>query len=949
MKKLLSLFVLLTICLYPVFAGRNTFVKSVADFTTAWNAYGDGDTITVAYNKGTAYNVSTKNMKNTGGSLFIRGEYANKDSMPLIQMSINVVSLPTGTTCSLKFEYVHMQYKNEGTSGQLIYSNKETVGIDSLVFRHCEMSKTIRSLFRSVVATDSIKAGYINYLELSDCKVHNTMKAFDCKDYPFIMLGHLPIQVLIKNNTFYDMPYLKSILGVSLKTSENQGQNSTIDFVNNTVCLSGPNSGLINTGNYLGSETQYNFNNNLIITPNWTNSLNINIADSSFAHPKLVVTKYGLITAQNNLIENYSAWKSGQIIDENGEGAFLALDTIPQYTMKGLGVSMTDFTDPTNGNYSYLFTSKLTDSGLNGNSIGDPRWVLRFNNPMTLTASANISNAVITPSKGVYEKGQTVTVTSSTVIGYSFVCWKDNATGIVLSNEQTYKFVLNSNIDLLAYYEPLSTRTVNITISGSTTATYKVSPVRDVYYTGDVVTTTFDTHGINTFLGWSDGKTSLLTRTDTLKTDLNLTASFSAFPYIMAWDFCSFTGNNLTFSSLSANHYIDSLNVGVIKYIAADTIAPSFQTRNNKFTGDVNNCIIRKTPAAYFNHPDYFFTKISTKGYTGVRVKTKVGSDNCIYKVQKIQYSLDGKSYSDFASYTIPGDSITALNVWHNLEGVLPVEAEGRDSVFVRWVPETTSRRIYSAASDQSYEYCYISKIVINGFDDENGTSWRVNPLLKYTGGQVISSVPGVTLTLGGTNNTWTVAASTYVFGNATYVAALGGNNNPKDDGGGAFSSTAKVPTTGTFYKFAFTTSGVLDVALIINASKTTYFLENAVGLANYNGFKVDAKTYASYSIPVTAGSAYHFFCEGSKMGIMGFVFTPLTDIKKINTLTNLIYSNNGTLFIKSVKAGNASVYDLTGKIMVSVQLKEGINEIYNLRKGIYLVKVGLETSKVAL
>jgi hypothetical protein len=955
MKKLVSFLVLIVAFFSYAYAGKNTLVKNAAEFNTAWNSYSDGDTISVAYSNGLTYNVSTKNMSTAGGRLTIKGQYADDDSVPIIQASINVVTLSSrDLDCSLVFEYVHLQYKDPSKlSGQIIYSNKETVNIDSLIFRHCVISNSVRCLFRSVVATDSSSAGDLNYLELSNCLVHNTFSNLS-NNWPLLYLGHLPVEVVIKNNTFYDLPYMKNVFAMSYAEAD-QGRTASIDFSNNTVCVSGPTSGLINTGAYLGAETQFTFNNNLLLTPNWVNSLNIDIADSSYSAPKMLSAKFGMVSAANNLIESYNSWESGQVIDDDGDGAFISLDTIPQYKMAELNVSWSDFTDVQNGDFSYLYTSPLATAGSDGGPIGDPRWVRSFNNPKTLTVTSNAENAVITPAKGVYENGSTVSVAASVVTGYNFSCWKDTL-GNVISTANPYEFTITSDVNLVAYYDALLSREVSVSISGSKSATYTISPVQTTYYVGDVVTTTLNDHAINDFLGWSDGKTSSLTRTDTLVNDLVLTASFSEYPYVAAWDLCNLTANNQAFSSLTANHVIDSTYVPyapVLQYkgykLGGDTIV-TFQTRNNKFSASqVNNCIVRKTPAANFSHPDYVFIKMSTKGLSGVRVTSKMGSDNCLYKVQKLQYSLTGNNYVDFASDTISAEGDAALNTWFDVNGTLPVIAENQDTLYVRWIADSTSSRVASAVSDQAYEFAYISEIVVRGFDVADGTSWRVNPLLSYTGGQVISSVPGITLKLGGSTNVWTVTDSINTFGDATYVACLNGNVNPINDAGTKFSASGIPPTVGAFYRFDVTVDGTLDAALLINANKASYIVENTTALAGYSAFTVATKSYVSYSIPVIAGKSYYFFSEASKMGIMGFVYQESPTALNSQTLSNDMYTSGGILYIKAAQEGLASLFDLMGRKVASVKLNEGLNNVSGLKKGIYLVKIGTETSKVIL
>jgi len=499
----------------------------------------------------------------------------------------------------------------------------------------------------------------------------------------------------------------------------------------------------------------------------------------------------------------------------------------------------------------------------------------------------------------------------------------------------------------VAYYEELMTRTVTINLKGTNTASYSITPKQDQYYAGDVITTTLDLHAINEFTGWGDGNTSLV-RVDTLTDNLTLTAHFVQAPYVMAWDFCHLTGNNQTFANRVANHAVDTTNVGLMYYIAADTLAPNFSTRNNKFTGkELNYCMVRKTPAAYFNNPDYLVIRFSTKDLNLVGIKSKIASDNCVYQVQKIQYSLDGKAWEDVASITLPADE-SFNQVWYDLNGQLPEAAEGKDSVFVRWIADPTSARSALSSSDQSFEYAYISKVVVTAAEDMGGASWRVNPIAEYTSGQVITSVPGIRLTLGGGANVWSTADSVNTFGEATYLASINGTQNPVDAGGKKFSASGNPPTVGAFYKFEVDYDGTLDVAVIVNANKASYIVEDSTAFTDYNGFLVTTKTYTSYSIPVKAGSDYYFFSEGSKMGMMGFVYKTTSALKPTHEQCG-IYSTNGSLFIRATKEEVISVYDLSGRRVANLKLQVGTNEISGLKKGLYLVRQSGKTTKVVL
>jgi hypothetical protein len=596
-----------------------------------------------------------------------------------------------------------------------------------------------------------------------------------------------------------------------------------------------------------------------------------------------------------------------------------------------------------------MYNIPLATAGSDGGPIGDPRWVMTFADPKNLTLVSNAEGAVVTPAMGVYESGTEVTISASEVVGFTFQNWQDTL-GNVVSAENPYTFNITSDTYLVAYYEELLSRAITIRLNGTNTATYSLSPAREIYYVGDEVTITVNAHYLNDFLGWSDGSKEL-SRSFVVANDTTIVANFRQYPYMLAWDFCQLTANNTRFSSLEANHYVNEANKGEMNYVTGDTLAADFQTRNNKFTAEgkeLHYSALRRTPAANFDNPDYLFVKFSTLGYTHITVKSAIASDNCVHLVQKMQYSLNGSDYIDFAVDTLPSAEADWNQVWFPLQGTLPKEAQNREEVYVRWIADKTSERVKLASLEEvAYEYLYISQIVILGDDGNGGASWRVKPYDYYLAGDVVE-VPGIKLTLGGGTNVWSVSDSVFVFDGVTYISALNGTVNPVDDNNKKFSSSGLPPTVGAFYKFEPFHNGTLKVALVVNANKTSFIIEDNVALPNYNPFSFTEKTYASFDINVTGGKTYYMFSEGSKMGIMGFVYRVPDDLNKAK-LTTQIFANNGSLFVKLNKAESIKVYDLLGRTVKSLELREGLNEINGLSRGIYLVRLGSETVKIQL
>ena len=955
MKKRFTLFMLVAFCISLATMARNTVVSSSAEFGNAWGALTDGDTISFAPG---LMNIGNRTLPATGGTFTFRSQYDHPDSMAIVQLQISGVNTEEGITTGLIFENLHLQYRSpSSTSGQIIYFNKVYADISIVAFRNCEISQSVRSLIRTVKpsdipATDSTEAveytssGDLEYLEMTDCIVHNTF-ASSSHNWPLLYFGHLPIEVYIARNTFYDMPYNKSIFTMNYAVPE-LGRNAEITFENNTVCITGPTQGIVVTGTYLGQESEFNFHNNLFLVPYWENDLNLH--DSLYSAPRIISCRYGIINASHNLVEGYARWESGQNIDaETGDGAFLALDTMPQYTMADLELSWSDFLNPEGGDYSYMYNIPLATAGSDGGPIGDPRWVMTFADPKNLTLVSNAEGAVVTPAMGVYESGTEVTISASEVVGFTFQNWQDTL-GNVVSTENPYTFNITSDTYLVAYYEELLSRAITIRLNGTNTATYSLSPAREIYYVGDEVTITVNAHYLNDFLGWSDGSKEL-SRSFVVANDTTIVANFRQYPYMLAWDFCQLTANNTRFSSLEANHYVNEANKGEMNYVTGDTLAADFQTRNNKFTAEgkeLHYSALRRTPAANFDNPDYLFVKFSTLGYTHITVKSAIASDNCVHLVQKMQYSLNGTDYIDFAVDTLPSAEADWNQVWFPLQGTLPKEAQNREEVYVRWIADKTSERVKLASLEEvAYEYLYISQIVILGDDGNGGASWRVKPYDYYLAGDVVE-VPGIKLTLGGGTNVWSVSDSVFVFDGVTYISALNGTVNPVDDNNKKFSSSGLPPTVGAFYKFEPFHNGTLKVALVVNANKTSFIIEDNVALPNYNPFSFTEKTYASFDINVTGGKTYYMFSEGSKMGIMGFVYRVPDDLNKAK-LTTQIFANNGSLFVKLNKAESIKVYDLLGRTVKSLELREGLNEINGLSRGIYLVRLGSETVKIQL
>ena len=155
-----------------------------------------------------------------------------------------------------------------------------------------------------------------------------------------------------------------------------------------------------------------------------------------------------------------------------------------------------------------------------------------------------------------------------------------------------------------------------------------------------------------------------------------------------------------------------------------------------------------------------------------------------------------------------------------------------------------------------------------------NAQTYAVQESDVITSETEITSVDGVKLTFG--NDTYAMKTSSDIDGGALYVAYASGKANPVDGAGLAFDKAgAEVPTIGTLYNLAVTKDGTMEIAVVLNANKKFYVLEDGVAMEGYDGITVVDKYYGTYSFPVKAGKTYTTFCTGSKLGFFGFTFTP--------------------------------------------------------------------------
>ena len=163
-----------------------------------------------------------------------------------------------------------------------------------------------------------------------------------------------------------------------------------------------------------------------------------------------------------------------------------------------------------------------------------------------------------------------------------------------------------------------------------------------------------------------------------------------------------------------------------------------------------------------------------------------------------------------------------------------------------------------------------IDKIEVYGYAGTptptgNGVKYALSVGDTFTSGQTVDVKDGndvvATITYGESGGEDFKAAKTdnKVSGYTAFTEGNGVNGNT---------------TGGTFYTIVPKYDGTITVAVVLNAGKKFYVLEDGTALTNYNGITVDEKYYGTYSFEVSKDKAYKFYCAGSKLGFYGFEYT---------------------------------------------------------------------------
>ena len=342
----------------------------------------------------------------------------------------------------------------------------------------------------------------------------------------------------------------------------------------------------------------------------------------------------------------------------------------------------------------------------------------------------NAGKVAASPTGSEFDEGTTITVSATENFGYHFKGWTDEQ-GREVSTMNPYTFDISANTTLIASYDKVETYALNLNLKGGANDNLvQLQPEGHVvdgvhwYETGTDVKLTACNNRILTFTAWEDNSTEM-ERTVRMDGEKNITANFSCVDYIVGWDlYYDQPGKDR-----AADYKADSENAGMLSLRKADGTTAGWLTRG------IGNGLENGKYAAriwkYLSEEWYWEISFSSKGYQNLVISSCIGDDYNTYSVNNVEYSIDGGT-----TFTKIGEFNPPSRGWDGpKEFALPADANDRERVHIRWMPDRSSEKV-GVASD--YDGTSIAEIFVladaGALADEHATLVSSNPTEGATG-----------------------------------------------------------------------------------------------------------------------------------------------------------------------------------------------------------------------
>ena len=342
---------------------------------------------------------------------------------------------------------------------------------------------------------------------------------------------------------------------------------------------------------------------------------------------------------------------------------------------------------------------------------------------LTVIVPPEAGKCSITPNADVFDEGDQVTVSTTENFGYHFNSWCD-ASGQLISTDNPYTFTITSDTELYAVFDKKETYALDLTLTGGALSQLvSVEPAgtfingRRMYETGTDVKLTAHNNKILTFIGWENYSTDPV-RMICMDEDHQVTADFSACDYIVGWDFYQ----DQPAQERAADYRSDSENAGILSLHNANGQTSSWLSRG------VNNGSENGRWAARIwkmrSEGLYFEIAFSSVGYSNLKLSNGLGVGYNTYSINNVEYSIDGVNYTKIGTFNLTGSG------WFDKEFELPAEADNQQRVYIRWMPDRTSKLVGNATD---YDGLAITDIFVtadaSAMVDEEAVLVNSNPL----------------------------------------------------------------------------------------------------------------------------------------------------------------------------------------------------------------------------
>ncbi|MDO5446372.1 MAG: pectinesterase family protein [Prevotellaceae bacterium] len=372
------------------------------------------------------------------------------------------------------------------------------------------------------------------------------------------------------------------------------------------------------------------------------------------------------------------------------------------------------------GNTKQVSYGDITIEGVLNGEIADVK-------TYALTTNVNPSDAGTVTTKPVgqvFDEGTEITLTQTRNFGYKFRNWTDKD-GNVLGADDTYTFIINKDEEITANYDVIPTYQLTVEATNGAKE-YMVTPdpapeivgQKNMYEEGTTVTLSASNNPILTFASWNNGETSGNIQV-VMDADKTVTANYNAIDFIAGWDF-----------------YVSGNNGRVADFAAEDNDADALILRNAD--GTTTSWLDKSQMAAsgYEGKPAavnwkaltdkyYYQTKVNASAFTDITVQAEMLYNYNAYQTQILEYSLDNKTWYEVSRITIDG-----VKKWTPIVGTLPAECNNKSEVYLRWIPDYTSKIDGTSATNDGTS---ITAIYVTG---------KARPVDDGKEPELVSSVP---------------------------------------------------------------------------------------------------------------------------------------------------------------------------------------------------------------